>query len=76
MELSLLYLNSLSISASQRKKVIFLTPSYAYFKYAADYNHRECVCSDLINDNGRYHIDFDDFERKAANEKNNSLDFV
>ena len=50
-------------------KVIFLTPSYAYFKYAADLNHRECVCADLINDNGHYSIDFDDFERKAADEK-------
>ncbi|MEH7417306.1 aminotransferase class I/II-fold pyridoxal phosphate-dependent enzyme [Neobacillus drentensis] len=27
------------------------------------------VCSDLINDNGRYSIDFEDFERKAADEK-------
>lgn len=51
------------------EKVIFLTPSYAYFKYAADYNHRESVCSDLINENGYYRIDFDDFERKAADEK-------
>ncbi|MEH7417305.1 hypothetical protein V7266_18705 [Neobacillus drentensis] len=25
------------------EKVIFLTPSYAYFKYAADYNHRESM---------------------------------
>lgn len=51
------------------EKVLFLTPSYAYFKYAADYNHRESVCSDLINENGRYLIDFDDLERKAADEK-------
>lgn len=55
------------------EKVIFLTPSYAYFKYAADFNHRECVCTDLINDNGRYSIDFDDFERKAADEKTTLL---
>lgn len=51
------------------EKVLFLTPSYAYFKYAADFNDREAVCSDLINDNGYYRIDFDDFERKAADEK-------
>ena len=50
-------------------KVLFLTPSYAYFKYAADFNHRDAVCSDLINDNGYYKINFDDFEKKAADEK-------
>lgn len=53
----------------QDEKVLFSTPSYAYFKYAADYNHRESVCSDLKNENGYYSIDFDDFERKAADEK-------
>ena len=51
------------------EKVLFLTPSYAYFKYAADFNNREAVCSDLINDEGYYEIDFEDFERKAADEK-------
>jgi cystathionine beta-lyase len=51
------------------EKVLFLTPSYAYFKYAADFNHRDAVCSDLINDNGYYKIDFDDLEKKASDEK-------
>ncbi len=55
------------------EKIIFLTPSYAYFKYAADFNHRESIYSDLINDNGYYRIDFDDFEQKAADEKNTLL---
>lgn len=51
------------------EKVLFLTPSYAYFQYAADFNHRESVCSDLINQDGYYMIDFDDLEQKAADEK-------
>lgn len=51
------------------EKVLFLTPSYAYFKYAADFNRRECVCSDLIHTDGRYTIDFQDFERRAADPK-------
>ena len=51
------------------EKVIFLTPSYAYFKYAADFSHREAVCSDLINDNGYYSIDFEDLEKKTSDEK-------
>lgn len=53
----------------QDEKVMFLTPSYAYFKYAADYNNREVVCSDLINDDGYYRIDFEDLEQKASEEK-------
>lgn len=51
------------------EKVLFLTPSYAYFKYAADFNRRDYVCSDLRYENGRYSIDFEDFARKAADEK-------
>ena len=51
------------------EKVLFLTPSYAYFKYAADFNHRECVCSNLINIDGYYTIDWADLEEKAADPK-------
>lgn len=51
------------------ERVLFLTPSYAYFKYAADHSRREYVCSDLINTDGYYTIDWDDFERKCADEK-------
>lgn len=51
------------------EKVLFLTPSYAYFKYAADFNERGYVCSDLKSEDGRYHIDFDDLAGKAADEK-------
>ncbi|SDF69929.1 MalY/PatB family protein [Sporomusa acidovorans] len=51
------------------EKVLILTPSYAYFKYAADYNKRELVCSDLINENGYYTINFEDFAQKAADAK-------
>ena len=51
------------------EKVLFQTPSYAYFKHAADFHNRECVCSDLIYNDGHYAIDFDDFEKKASDEK-------
>ena len=50
-------------------KVLFQTPSYAYFQYAADFNNRESVCSDLIYEDGYYTIDFEDFEKKASDEK-------
>lgn len=52
------------------EKVLILTPSYAYFKHAADFNHRELVCSDLIRDeNGDYKMDFEDIRAKASDEK-------
>ncbi len=51
------------------EKVLFVTPSYAYFKYAADHHQIEYVCSDLINNDGYYTIDFDDLEEKAKDEK-------
>jgi len=50
-------------------KIIIFTPSYAYFKHAADYNQIELVTSDLINEEGRYTMNFDDFERQAKDEK-------
>lgn len=51
------------------EKVLFLAPSYAYFKYAADFNDRGYVCSDLKEENGHYSIDFEDLEQKSADEK-------
>lgn len=54
---------------AEDEKVLFLTPSYAYFKYAADHNNREAVASDLINEEGRYQIDFADLNKKASDEK-------
>ena len=51
------------------EKVLILTPSYSFFKHAVDYNHLELVCSDLINEDGYYTIDFDDFDKKAKDEK-------
>ena len=55
--------------------VLFLTPSYAYFKYAADFNHRPCVCSDLVDTDGYYTMDFDDLEQKASDPKTTLLIF-
>ncbi len=51
------------------EKVLFLTPSYAYFKYAAEFSDKGISCSDLINTDGTYSIDWEDFEQKAAEEK-------
>lgn len=51
------------------EKILILTPSYAYFKHAADFNNIEAVCSNLIDNNGQYEMDFDDIEMKAKDEK-------
>ncbi|MBA9084330.1 cystathionine beta-lyase [Fontibacillus solani] len=51
------------------EKVLIVTPSYAYFKHAADYNNVELVTSDLLNVDGKYSFDFDDLEAKASDEK-------
>ena len=47
-------------------KLLILTPTYEPFWGAAQYNRLGCVCSDLVNTDGDYTIDFDDFARKAA----------
>lgn len=51
------------------EKVIIFTPSYAYFKHAADFNERTLVTSDLLNHNGYYTMDLEDFNEKLRDEK-------
>jgi len=49
-------------------KVLIMTPSYAFFKHAADHNDVELVTSDLIYKEGRYEMDFEDLQQKTADE--------
>lgn len=51
------------------EKILIVTPSYAFFKHAADYNGMELVCSPLVNDKGYYTMDFADIAKKARDEK-------
>lgn len=51
------------------EKVLILTPSYAYFKHAVDFNHLELVTSDLVNQQGYYTMDYADIELKVRDEK-------
>jgi cysteine-S-conjugate beta-lyase len=51
------------------EKILIVTPSYAYFKYAAEHNHIALVCSDLLEKDGCYTIDYEDLEAKAKDEK-------
>jgi len=60
-------------TCAEDEKVLFFTPSYAYFKYAADNSNRASVFSDLISVDGRFEIDFEDFEQKASDPKTKLL---
>lgn len=48
------------------EKILMQPPVYYPFFEAAERNHVETVSNPLIYQNGRYEIDFSDFERKAA----------
>ena len=50
-------------------KILIMTPSYAFFKHAADYNNVDLIYSDLINKNGHYTMDFEDIQQKTALEE-------
>jgi len=52
----------------EEDKILFLTPSYAFFKHAADYNKVDMLTSDLICRDEKYEVDFEDFENKAKRE--------
>ena len=45
---------------------VITTPSYGYFLHAAEYSDVPVLCSDLINRDGYFTIDFDDLEKKCA----------
>lgn len=46
--------------------VIVTTPVYYPFLHAALNNGRQLICSELVNRDGRYYIDFEDFERQIT----------
>ncbi len=48
------------------ENMLITTPSYGFFKHAATYNGVGLVCSALKSEEGYFHIDFDDFARKAS----------
>lgn len=46
--------------------MIVMTPVYYPFLQAVTNNERKLITSDLVNENGNYTIDFDDFEKKIV----------
>lgn len=51
------------------EKVLTLTPSYAFFKHAADKYNITLTSSDLILQDGVYSMDFKDIKKKVEDEK-------
>jgi cystathionine beta-lyase len=52
------------------EKMLTFTPAYGYFLHTAEYNGAEMVHSPLLIDSdGYFTIDFDDFEKKCADPK-------
>lgn len=45
---------------------VITTPSYGYFLHAAEYSNVPVLCSELIDNDGYFTIDFDDLEKKCA----------
>ena len=58
----------------ENEAVIIQTPVYYPFKNMIDLNNRKCVTSSLIEKNGKYQINFEDFENKI--EQNNVRLFI
>lgn len=55
--------------------VLLMEPVWPGFFGGVEHQGRELISSNLINVNGRYEIDYDDFARKAADPKNKLLLF-
>ena len=55
--------------------IILMTPIYHDFYYAVEAGKRAVVKNPLLNENGRYEIDYDDLERKAREPRNKLLIF-
>ncbi|MBQ9661905.1 MAG: PatB family C-S lyase [Oscillospiraceae bacterium] len=52
------------------EKIVTPTPAYGYFLHTAEYNRVELLTSPLkIDAEGRFTIDFEDFERKCSDPK-------
>lgn len=58
--------NLVNIFTEEEDAVIIITPVYYPFHNAIKDTNRKLVRSELINENGKYRIDFDDFEKQIV----------
>ncbi len=59
----------------QGEKAMIMTPSYAFFKHAADANNIELVYTNLISDDGHFYMNFDDIRSKVSDKELTTLIF-
>lgn len=60
----------IGLICKENDKVLFTTPSYAFFDKAAIFNNKESIYSPLkLAENGEYSLDFDDLAKKAKDAK-------
>lgn len=52
-------------------KILMTTPSYGFFKYAADHHGIEIVTTDLIKEGNNFMLDFDDIAQKVKDPRVN-----
>jgi len=57
------------------EKAMIMTPSYAFFKHAADANNTELVYTKLISKDGQFQLDFEDIMTKLGDDKLTTLIF-
>lgn len=67
--------NSIKAFTEPGDGVLIISPVYFPFKTSIVNSERVCVESDLVLNNGRYEIDFEDFEEKAKDPNNKMLIF-
>ncbi|MEY0450817.1 MalY/PatB family protein [Proteus terrae] len=58
------------------ESILIQTPSYTPFKQAGDYNSRQVIYSDLLEEDGEYAVDFADMERKIKDKSLNIKLFI
>ncbi len=59
----------ISYCCAPDEKVLIMTPSYAFFKHAADAKGITVVTTDLIEKEGRFEVDFEDLKAKVEDKK-------
>ncbi|MDR0640861.1 MAG: pyridoxal phosphate-dependent aminotransferase, partial [Treponema sp.] len=69
------FFNAVKAFAAPGEGVIIMPPVYYPFFMAIERNKRRAAANNLLIRNGRYEIDFDDLEKKAADPNNKILLF-
>lgn len=67
------FFEAVKVFTKEGEGVMLMTPVYYPMYHAVNFNHRKLVDCPLVNKGDHYEIDFEDFERKAADENTKLL---